>query len=294
MDAISVTVCRGPIVEAVHRVHAVAVEGGAVVVEAGDGALVASLRSSAKPFQALPLVRARPDLPDTEVAIACASHQAEPAQLDAVRRLLAEAPAHEDELECGSQQGRPSEPLYHNCSGKHAGMLALCRASGWASRGYRLAGHPAQDAMLAEVAAAAGVAEEEIPTAVDGCGVVCFALPLERIAFAFSRLESLDGGRRVAAAMRAHPELVGGEEATDTALMLALPGWLAKRGAEGILCAGAPGGLGVALKVEDGNPRALRPALAALLARLDRPLASFAQVALRNSRGETVGEIRAM
>src|SRR5919197_5331009 len=184
MDEISVSVRRGTIVEAVHRVHAVAVQDGAVVAEAGDGGLVTLLRSAAKPFQALPLARARDDLDELDLAIATASHQAEPAQLDAVRRLLARAPAGEDELECGFDEGRPRERVCHNCSGKHAGMLALCRAHGWPSRGYRLAGHPVQETMLAEVAAAAEVAAGEIPTAVDGCGVVAFALPLERIAHA--------------------------------------------------------------------------------------------------------------
>src|SRR5207249_8122006 len=91
----------------------------------------------------------------------------------------------------------------------------------------------------------------------------CFALPLERVARAFARFEGLDGGDRIAAAMRAHPALIGGESATDTELMRTLPGWIAKGGAEGLMCAASSGGLGVALKSADGNSRALRPALAA-------------------------------
>lgn len=290
-EPIRVAVRRGPVIEAVHRVHAVAVQDGAVVAEAGDAELVAFLRSAAKPLQALPLVRVREHLDEAEIAIACASHQAEPAQLAAVRRLLEKARASEDDLECGSQDGRPAGRINHNCSGKHAGMLLLCRARGWETRGYRLAEHPAQRTMLGEVAAACALGEDEIPTAVDGCGLVTFALPLERMAFAFSRLEGLDGGTRVAAAMRARPELVGGESADDTALMQALPGWAAKRGAEGLLCAASAGGLGLALKVEDGNPRPLRPALAAFLRRLGYGLEAFEHAPLRNSRGETVGEL---
>ena len=130
MDPISVAVRRGPFVESVHLVHAVAVQDGAVVAEAGDTAFLTSLRSSAKPFQALPLVRARDDLEETEIAIASASHRAEPEQIDAVRRLLARAPATEDDLEVGLQERRPPQAIYHNCSGKHAGMLAACRARG--------------------------------------------------------------------------------------------------------------------------------------------------------------------
>ena len=292
MAPIEVLVRRGGTVEARHRVHAVAVRDGEVVAEAGDRSLVALMRSSSKPLQALPLVRARPDLDERDVAIAAASHRAEPAQLDAVRRLLAKAPARERDLECGVQEGRPPEPLHHNCSGKHAGMLALCRAHGWRSDGYRHEGHRVQRAMLAVHAEAAGVEEGAFATAVDGCGVVTFALTLERMAASFARLESLRGGPQVVAAMRAHPELVGGARQTDTELMRALPGWIAKGGAEGLMCAAGPGGVGVALKCEDGSSRAHRPALHAFLARLGAELpAEFERVAVTNAHGETVGEV---
>ena len=293
MDAISVTARRGGVVESVHRVHAVAVQEGAVVAEAGDAAFVTFFRSSAKPVQALALVRARPDLDDAGVAIACASHQAEPAQLDAVRALLAHGGATEEELECGPQAGRPPERVCHNCSGKHAGMLAVCAARGWAKRGYRLAEHPLQREIATDLAELCELSSEELAIAVDGCGVPTFALPLERMAFAFSRLGAADGGDRVAAAMRARPELVGGEDADDTDLMRALPGWVAKRGAEGLFCAVGTDGLAVALKVEDGSKRAVRPALAALLEAVERPLPAFAEVPVRNSRGEEVGRLSA-
>ena len=289
-EPITVAVRRGGTVEARHRAHGVAVRGGAVVAEAGDGALMTFMRSAAKPIQALPLVRARPDLEDPEIAIASASHLADPHQLAAVRSLLAKAPAREDELECGPD-GDPPTLLGHNCSGKHAGFLALCRANGWDSRGYRLPEHPVQRAMLAEVAAAAEVAENEIPTAVDGCGVVNFALPLERMAHAFSRLAQLDAGSRVVAAMRAHPALIRGPGAPDTVLMESLPGWVAKGGAEGLICAAAPDGTGVALKIEDGAGRAVGPAVAAFLRRLGHPLELLETTAVGNSRGSIVGEI---
>lgn len=292
MDPISVAVRRGSFVESGHLVHAVAVQDGAVVAEAGDPGFLASLRSSAKPFQALSLVRSRDDLDEEDVAIASASHRAEPEQIEAVRRLLAKAPATEDDLEVGVQEGRPPEPIYHNCSGKHAGMLATCRANGWPTEGYRLAGHPLQEEILAEIAAAAELDPDELETGVDGCGVVCFALPLERVAFMFSRLESRQGGERVAAAMRAHPQLVGGARQPDTELMRTLPGWIAKGGAEALFCAAGPDGLGIALKTEDGGYRALRPAIASFFARLGHELGSgFAHAPVRNSRGEAVGEL---
>jgi L-asparaginase II len=262
MDAISVAARRGGIVESVHRVHAVAVQDGAVSVLAGDSALVTFLRSSAKPFQALPLARVRPDLDEPDLAIACASHHAQPAQIDAVRSLLAQAPASEDELECGEQEGRPPGPIHHNCSGMHAGMLAVCRARGWPTEGYRLASHPLQREILRLVIEAAGVAPE---TAGDGCRVPTFALPLEAMARMFSRLRELDGGLAVMAAMRSRPELIGGELSLDTRLMRARPGWIAKGGAEGLMCGLTPDGVGFALKAEDGNQRPLGPALAAFL-----------------------------
>lgn len=291
MAPIHVIVRRGGVVESRHVAHAVAVQDGAVVGEAGDPGETCFFRSSAKPIQALPVIRERADLTDAEVAIVCASHQAEPAQLEAVHALLAKVPATPEELECGSQEGRGADSVCHNCSGKHAGMLALCRARSWPTHGYRLAQHPLQEAMLAEVSELAGVAAHEIPTAVDGCGVVTFGLPLERMAFAFSMLPRADGAQRVLDAMRGHPELVGGAGADDTELMRALPGWVAKRGAEGLFCAVSTDGLGIALKVLDGSLRAVRPALGAFLREVGRPVPSFERGEIRDSRGELVGEI---
>lgn len=281
---------RGDVVEALHRVHAVAVQDGAVIAEAGNARLVAFMRSSSKPLQALPLARARDDMDARDLAIASASHLADEAQLAAVRALLAKAPAEADELECGAV-GHPPSPVNHNCSGKHAGMLALCRARGWPSEGYRLPDHPVQRAMLALHAEAAEVDEEEIPADVDGCGVVTFALPLERMAHAFARFEQLERAVRVADAMREYPELIRGPLATDTRLMRLLPGWIAKGGAEGLLCA-AGHGVGVALKCEDGNGRPLGPAAAAFFAQLDLDLNELSVLPLENSRKERIGEIR--
>ena len=271
MGPIVVQVRRGALVESRHRVHAVAVRGGRMLEATGDAALVTFMRSSAKPLQALPLARARDDLDTRDLAIASASHLADPDQLDAVRSLLEKAGAGEDDLECGAE-GRPPSRLNHNCSGKHAGMLALCRARGWSLPGYRLEAHPCQRTMRAEVAAAAEVAPDELATAVDGCGVVTFGLPLERMAHAFSRLERLEAGGRVAAAMRAHPDLIRGPHAPDSVLMKRHAEWTAKGGAEGLLCAAGPGALGIALKVEDGAARAVAPALASFLRRLGYPL----------------------
>ena len=202
----------------------------------------ASCAPSSKPIQALPLARARADLDERDLAIASASHRATPDQIAAVRALLAKAPADEADLELGLQEGRPPEPVYNNCSGKHAGMLALCRAHGWATEGYRLPGHPVQQACRDAHAEAADVDASELADR---------ARRLRRRHLRAARSSgwrtptpASSSSRRAAAsrdAMRAHPELVGGPDGADFDLMRAAPGWFAKGGAEGLLCAGGPG-----------------------------------------------------
>jgi L-asparaginase II len=291
-EPIMVEVRRNGVVEARHRVHAVAVRDGEIVASAGDPQLVCFMRSSSKPFQALPLVRARDDLAEDEIAIACASHHDTPDQVAAARKLLAHANATEDDLELGLQEGRPPQKIHHNCSGKHAGMLALCDTRAWEKRGYHLPEHPVQHGCREAHIEAAET--DPLDTAADGCGVVTFALPLWRMAHAFSRLELLPGGDRIGAAMRARPDLVGGPDGADYLLMREAPGWLAKGGAEGLICAAGPDGIGVALKSEDGSGRGHCPALAAFLAPAGVPLESLAEVPLRNSRGKPVGTIAAI
>jgi L-asparaginase II len=288
VQPIVVEVARGEVVEARHQVHAVAVRDGSIELAAGDPGLVTFLRSSAKPLQALPVVRARPDLDDEQVALLCASHRATPEQLTVVRRILAAAPATEDDLECGPEPTR----IEHNCSGKHAGFLALCRSQGWPTEGYRLPAHPCQQGMLREVADAAELPPASIETAIDGCGVPTFALSLEQAAHAFTRLPSLDGGERVVRAMRAHPDLLRGPVAADAALIRALDGWVAKGGAEGMFCAASSDRLGIALKVADGAFRAIAPALAFTLSQLGLEAPEIAGEEVVNSRGERVGTLR--
>jgi L-asparaginase II len=280
---ISVSVRRGAVVESSHRVHAVLVRDGEVAEAWGDPGLVTHMRSAAKPFQALGLARDAPDLPTEELAIACASHEALPEQLAAVEALLARAEASEQDLECGPVGGLR---VRHNCSGKHAGMLLRCRLNGWPREGYRLSGHPLQEEIRADVAAASGV--DELGAAVDGCGVVAFAMPLRAMALMFARLAGgeLPGSGPVVEAMRSRPRLVGGPTAHDTLAMVALPGLVAKRGAEGVLCAALPDGSGLALKVEDGSGRAAGAALGAFL-----EIPTLNPQPLRNSRGDEVGEI---
>jgi L-asparaginase II len=283
MDAIRVAVERGGTLESWHRVHAVAVHHGEVVDASGDPNLVTFMRSAAKPLQALPLADAAADLPEDELAIACASHEARPEQLRVAGSLLARAGRVEEDLECGPVNG---SRLRHNCSGKHAGMLLLCRLRGWEHAGYRLPEHPLQAELLELVSRAGDADATTLPTAVDGCGVVTFALPLRAMALAFSRLATgqLDGAGRVLEAMLRHPDLVGGPEASDTRVMLERPGAIAKRGAEGVLCVGLPDGTGIAVKVEDGSNRAVTPAVGAFLG-----TSELAEIPIENSLGEEVG-----
>jgi len=288
---LKVVVRRGRAVEAEHVVHGVAVRDGDVIASAGDPHLTTYLRSSAKPFQALPLARAYGgDLDPRELAIAAASHLATDPQVAAVRRLLERAGCDEGALECGPD-GFPPSRLKHNCSGKHAGMLAVCRARGWPTAGYRLPEHPMQRENLADVASAAGVDEADLDTAPDGCGVVTFVLALDRMARMFTALQSSPEGRLVADAMRMHPDLIRGEGATDTRLMQSIPGAAVKGGAEGLLCGVLPDGVGFALKCVDGSGRPLAAAAAALLEPLGYQLSEFESTPLTNSRGDVVGDI---
>lgn len=272
MNPIHVEVRRGNVVEATHRVH-VATTFGEMW---GNPDLTFFYRSSAKPLQAVPFVEGYHDLGDDEIAIACASHQAEPAQLEAVRKVLARAGATVDDLENGLQEGRPHGKLGHNCSGKHAGMLAACAAHGWPLHPYRDPSHPLQQ----RIAELIGGAE----TAIDGCGVPTFATSLRDAAALLTRAPA-----RVYAAMRARPELVGASTgAYDTQLMQLRDGWIAKGGAEGLFCAAHEDGRGIALKAEDGAFRAIGPALALVL-----EVDELREVPVRNSLGETVGSISA-
>jgi L-asparaginase II len=283
VDPITVAVERGGVVESRHRIHAVRVEGDKVREFWGDAEFVTFMRSAAKPLQALPLVAAYEALSEEEVAIACASHEAAPEQLDAVKLLLARSWSSEDDLECGPVDG---SRLRHNCSGKHAGMLAVCAARDWPREGYRLEGHPLQQEIRAIVQEAGQV--KAAPGATDGCGVVTFALPLRAMAKVFARLgaRELPGSDRITAAMVANPELVEGPGRTATEVMKALPGLVAKGGTEGLLCVGYPDGVGFALKAEDGATRALGPAAARLF---DIP--ALAEAPVSNSRDEPVGRV---
>ena len=320
-----VRVRRGAGVESEHRVAwATTDPGGGRARGAGSpsaaypGPLVFA-RSAAKPFQALAAVRAgvpeRFGLAAEHLAIACASHGGSETHVARVREILAAAGRTELDLACGAGEprdpaaaialraaGEGPAPVRHNCSGKHAFGLAFATAEGWPLEGYIDKGHPLQDAMEGGMAEATHVAPGELSRATDGCGMRTFSVPIARLAAAFGRLASGGlgpAGERLAAAMTAHPELVGYAGAIDTELMRAHPGLVSKIGAEGVLGIGLPDGRGAAIKVLDGATRALDVVAPLLVEQHWRvELSGDALAALRaapvlNSRGEPIGRAEA-
>jgi L-asparaginase II len=320
-----VEIWRGSFVESRHRVNVAVVDAqGRLRASAGEPGIVAFARSALKPIQTLPVVEDGAsdqfEFGPEEIALCCASHSGEPRHVDAVLSMLRKIGVDEEALACGPHapmsiqaadalraEGKSPGRVHNNCSGKHAGMLALARFHGWPVTGYQLAEHPVQRRLLVEVARWSGTAEEEIPTAVDGCGVVTYALSLHALATSFARLAGATRcgdavPSRVVHAMLRYPEYVGGTDRLCTQLMRVADGRIfAKVGAEGVYCAGIPGAeLGVALKVEDGAVRAAEPALLAVLRGLGllsademADLGRFAEPDILNTRGERVGRIRA-
>jgi L-asparaginase II len=303
---------RGDEVESLHCGHLVAVDAGGRVVQAvGDPAERVYARSALKPVQALPLLLSGAaeafGLPDACLAVAMASHSGEDAHRAAVRALLDRAGLDEGLLQCGTHEpyhvptaqglllrGEVPSAIYCNCSGKHAGMLAVCKHQGWDLATYREVGHPLQRWIRELLAEYAGVPVDDLGHAIDGCGVPVWRLPLIGLARAFARLGS---DPRVAGLMANHPHLVAGTGRLDTDLMVAGGGALiGKIGGEAVHAGAIRGtGLGWAIKVTDGNKRALGPALARLLEMLGHPvdLPAHAAPVVYNNRREAVGQVLA-
>ena len=309
-DPIVAQAVRDGFVESVHRGRVVGLDAaGQPALEAGDVHAPVLPRSCVKPLLAVGMLRAGLDVDGPHLAIVCASHDGTTAHVTLVREVLAAAALDEQALDnatmlaleprAAAEQllaGGP-DALHHNCSGKHAGMLATCVVNGWPTTGYLDRAHPLQRTLLASVEELAGERASHVAT--DGCGAPIAAMSLIGLARAFRSLVRADASSpegRVASAMRAHPEIVGGERRDVTRLMRAVPGLIAKDGAEGCYVACSDDGRAVAVKIADGAMRACLPVMVAALRTLgvDTPqLAALAEVPILG-HGQPVGAVRAV
>ena len=331
-----VEVKRGSITESRHRGHIVAVEpDGTIMASLGFPQYVTFLRSSAKPFQALPLLVSgaadRFGFTDREVALACGSHNGEPIHTELASSMLRKIGLGPEALRCGAHEpygaeaahelrsrGEQPNVLHNNCSGKHAGMLAVAIHLGAPTGNYDSPENQVQKAIADTMAKFSDVAVTDMAVGIDGCGAPIFGITVKAMALAYARLvsppESFDKAtrnacERIVRVMTTYPELIGGtSDRLDTELMRAAPGRLiSKVGADGVYTAGIvpcdewPNGLGLALKIEDGDDKRARPpvvieSLRQLGVLQDESLEAVSKYAffpVRNRRGDLVGEVRA-
>ena len=276
--------------------------GGEVVRAFGDPDVAIYPRSSNKPMQAQAMLDLGLDVDDEQLALACASHDGTERHVAVVRRILAGAglgeealantpslPLHQDAMEHLLATGGHRASILMNCSGKHAAMVATCRHRGWPIEGYLDADHPLQVAITARIADLAGPVTH---IGIDGCGAPAHVLTLRDLALGFRTL-AIDRGR-VWRAMTDHPELVGGDERTVTQVMRAVPGALAKDGAQGVFAIAHPDGWAAAVKIADGQERPVAVVLASALAHVGVELDGSAMSTPILGHGKPVGALRAL
>jgi L-asparaginase II len=318
-NPVIVEVTRGGTVESRHTGAFAVVDASArLVASGGDIAVPIFPRSAVKAFQCVPLIDSGAadafGFSPEEIALACASHNGEPTHVRVARAMLAKSGTPESCYECGvhwpmreatahdmARAGHAPDQVHNNCSGKHAGMLALARQLDASPADYVKIEHPVQQAVATALAAYCDVNPAELAWGVDGCSVPTWAFPLRNMALGFARLTGTPTGQRIIAAVRAHPFMVAGTGRFDTRLMQAVPRVFAKVGAEGVYCGAiAHAGLGIALKCDDGSIRAAEAAFADVLLGLDvwtpderAALAGFAAVPVMNWRQIHVGDVRA-
>ena len=304
-----VEVVRSGFVESVHRAWVLALDAeGAPVVVHGDVLAAASPRSSMKPLQALGMLRAGLDLDGELLALACASHSGEEFHVEGVGKILARAGLDETALECPEdlpmdaaaarrvlREGGGPARVTMNCSGKHAAMLATCVANGWPTRDYLHPAHPLQRAIRGTAEELTG--ERVAATGVDGCGSPLYFSSMAGVARAFRAFPTAAPGtheRRIADAMRAHPEWTSGTTRPEAALMRAIPGLMVKSGAEAFEALAFEDGRAATVKIEDGGQRARMPVTVAVLRALglDAPELSALATPPQFGGGRPVGEVR--
>ncbi|NEP17668.1 MAG: asparaginase [Leptolyngbya sp. SIO4C1] len=261
---LQVQLLREGIVESVHTVHAVVTDSrGRLLTVAGNADTASFIRSALKPFQALAIAATGTlesfNLTDKDLAIICSSHQGTMAQVRQVFKILWRANLEATALQCPIPEGKTS-PLEHNCSGKHAGMLAACQQRGWETSTYLHRNHPIQQLILKRVSALLGMPADEFICAHDDCGAPTYFMQLRQMATLFAKLASGENleMERIVRAMTSHPLMISGPTGFDSQLMQLTEGEIvSKSGAEGIQCVGRVGeGLGLAIKAVDGSRRA--------------------------------------
>ncbi|WP_404455160.1 asparaginase [Virgibacillus necropolis] len=326
-----IQVYRGDYIESTHDVHiAVVTAKGDLLAYYGDPHRLTFARSSMKALQAVPIVESHAleeyDLTEKELALFCASHSGEPFHRKSVEDVLNKIHLEEKHLQCGThiprdidsynkliKSGKELTPFYSNCSGKHSGMLAGCVKQNMDVDTYREVSHPYQQQIIDVISDVSSYEREKIMTSVDGCGVPVHRIPLYNLAMAFGRTASpndWDDGEpkrkkalgQISNAMVNFPEMVAGTDRFDTDLMREYQGRLvAKGGAEGVHCFGdRQTGIGVAVKVADGNARGTSVASMQVLHELKigdqsvwDQLETYYHAPVLNARKEKIGEIKA-
>lgn len=321
-----VDVYRGKRVESSHCGHIAVVNSeGQLLYSTGDPFRVTYARSSVKPIQAIPVVETGAadnyEFSAPDLSLCCASHSGEAQHTDRVLAILKRAGMEDTSLQCGTHiphaqdtyksliaEGKELTPLYNNCSGKHSGMLVTAKFMGETLEDYYLLDHPVQQRILKTISEVTDYPVEKIEIGTDGCGVPVHALPLERLAYGFARMadsKTLGEKRarivdRITAAMMEFPEMVGGTGRFCTDFMKASNGRLfGKAGAEGVYLIGdKETGIGIAIKMEDGNGRAVYPAALETLRQIGlineeqiNSLMHHYRPVLKNARQESIGEL---
>jgi L-asparaginase II len=321
-----IKVYRGNYLESTHDVHiAVVNTKGELLYSYGDPERPTFPRSSMKPFQAVPVIETGAadafQFEDADISLICASHSGEPRHRERVLDIINRIHLEESDLQCGThiprdmdsyheliKTGGKLSPSFSNCSGKHSGMLTAVVHMQEDVGSYRELSHPHQQRILAAIEDICDTPKESIDISVDGCGVPVHRLPLKNTALGFARLAKPQTANhsqaleRIRNAMMKHPEMVGGKDRFDTDLMETFAGKIvAKAGAEGVQCIGlVDQGLGIAIKVEDGNARATSVAAMEVLRQLGigdeavfEKLESYVTAPVLNARDERIGRIEA-
>ncbi|MBA3354078.1 MAG: asparaginase [Blastocatellia bacterium] len=329
-SAILANVIRGETVESVHRGHLIVIDGrGDTVLSIGAPETVTFFRSACKAIQAIPCITSGAadalGFSEEEIALACASHSGETRHVRVVKLMLERAGLSEAHLRCGThlpfnekesermqRAGEHPNQLHNNCSGKHAAMLVTAQHIEADLATYDMPENPVHQFVLEAIALFSGVPASEVKIGIDGCGAPNFAVPVSAMAKSFLNLISPPAGfpnaakqaaERVVQAMLKFPDLIGGTERLDTMVMQAVPGKIiSKVGADGVWLCGVlpsekyPTGLGIALKIEDGDDRRARPVVAVELLRKlgilsPDDLPEIAPMAIKNRRGDHVGQV---